>query len=394
MFLHEFLAKELLSRRGVPIATGRVAGRPDDAERAARGMGPGRYVVKAQVPAGDRMAGGGIRFAETPEEVRAAAAAMLGKPLVTRQTGPGGEMVRWVYVEEAVTALTNLYVSVAVDRAAGEVVLLGSSAPVDDSDPTAVRDRGQLKRLVLRIGGDAAIGDFAALAKQIAPATARIDEFAALLQLLANTLIELDATLIEINPLTVTADGRFIAVDAKMTIDDNAMLRHPDLAALRQADANVDGDPAEVAADRRHINYLALDGDIGVVVNGAGLALATLDSLADAGGRPANFMDVRTTATSLDIAFAFGLVLANKSVRAVLLNVHGGGMQRCDTIAEGIGIAMRRGGRSVPLVVRLAGNNADFARDRLRSFGIRFVEGASITDAAQRVVTMVSREIA
>jgi succinyl-CoA synthetase beta subunit len=148
-----------------------------------------------------------------------------------------------------------------------------------------------------------------------------------------------------------------------------------------------------VAADRRHINYIAMDGDIGLVVNGAGLALATLDSLAEAGGRAANFMDVRTTATSLDIAFAFGLVLANPAVRAVLLNVHGGGMQRCDTIVEGIAVAMRRSGRSLPLVVRLAGNNADFARDRLKSFGIKFTEGASIADAARRAAAIVSKEM-
>jgi succinyl-CoA synthetase beta subunit len=172
------------------------------------------------------------------------------------------------------------------------------------------------------------------------------------------------------------------------------MFRHPDLAALRQADANLDGDPDEIMADRRHINYMALDGDIGLVVNGAGLALATLDTLVDAGGRPANFMDVRTTATSLDIAFAFGLVLANPKVRAVFLNVHGGGLQRCDTIVEGMAIAMRRASRVPPLVVRLAGNNADFARQRLKSFGISFVEGATIADGAQRAVAMVSREMA
>jgi succinyl-CoA synthetase beta subunit len=394
MHLHEFLAKELLSRRGVAIAMGRVAGSPEDAERVAQAMSKARYAVKAQVLAGDRLGGGGIKFAENPAKVRAAAAAMLGRPLITRQTGPRGETVRWVYVEEAITPLANLYVAAALDRAAGEIVLLGSSAPVDDSDPTGVRDRGQLKRVPLRIVGQTATGDFANLARDIAPATADVGELAKLLRLLANTLIELDATLIEINPLTLTADGRFIAVDAKMTVDDNALLRHPDLAALRQADANVDGDPEEIAADRRHINYIALDGDIGVVVNGAGLALATLDSLADAGGRPANFMDVRTTATTLDIAFAFGLVLSNRAVRAVLVNVHGGGMQRCDTIAEGIGIAMRRSGRTLPLIVRLAGNNADFARQRLKSFGIGFVEGASIADAARRAVAAVGREMA
>ncbi len=393
MHIHEFLAKELLARRGVSIPVGRVAGSADDAERVVRGMAHDRYAIKAQVHAGDRFASGGIRFAESPAEVRAAAAAMLGRPLVTRQTGPRGETVRWVYVEEAVTALANLYAAVAVDRAAGEIVVLGSRSPVDDGEPNAIRDRGELHRLPVRIVDDEAVADFSALARKIAPANADFAKLAALLQILAKTLIELDAMLIEINPLALTADGQFVAVDAKMTIDDNALFRHPDLAALRQADASVDGDPTELMADRRHINYITLDGDIGVVVNGAGLALATLDSLADAGGRPANFMDVRTTATSLDIAFAFGLVLANPAVRAVFLNVHGGGMQRCDTVVEGMAVAMRRSSRVLPLVVRLAGNNADFARDRLKSFGIKFIEGTSIADAALRAVAMVSTEV-
>jgi succinyl-CoA synthetase beta subunit len=392
MHMHEFLAKELLSRRGLPIAPGRVAGSAEAAGRAAAAMAPGRYAIKAQVLAGDRLAGGGIRFAQSPAEARAAAAAILGKPLITRQTGPRGEIVRWVYVEEAVDALTNLYAAAAVDRAAGEIVLLASKGPVDDGNPAAIRERGQLRRLPLRIEGNEVAGDFAGLAREIAPATAKVEKLASLLRLLANALIDLDASLIEINPLAFTADGRFIALDAKMTIDDNALARHADLAALRHTEVKLDGDPAEAEADRRQVNYLPLDGNIGVVVNGAGLALATLDALADAGGRPANFMDVRTTATSLDIAFAFGLVLANKAVRAVFLNVHGGGMQSCDTIAEGVGIAMRRRERVLPLVVRLAGNNADFARHRLKNFGIRFVEGATIAEAARLAVAMSARE--
>ncbi|WP_088347561.1 MULTISPECIES: ATP-grasp domain-containing protein [Rhodomicrobium] len=393
MHMHEFLAKELLSRRGVAIPAGRVAATAEDAQKVVQSMTPGRYVVKAQIHAGDRFANGGIRFADNAGDARIAAAAMLGKPLVTRQTGLAGEMVRWVYVEEAVTAITNLYIAIAVDRAAGEIVALGANVPVDDGRVGAVMDRGQLQRTAIRIEDDKAVADFAGLAARIAPATVSAAELAALIERLANMLIEFDAILIEINPLAVAPGGGFIAVDAKMTVDDNALFRHRDLASLRQVDANVDGDPTELQADRRHINYVALDGNIGVVVNGAGLALATLDALVEAGGRPANFMDVRTTATSLDIAYAFNLVLANKAVRAVLLNVHGGGMQRCDTIVEGMAIAMRRGNRSLPVVARLAGNNADFARDRLKSFGIKFVEGTSIGDAARRAAAMVSKEV-
>ena len=391
MHIHEFLAKELLSRRGVSIAAGRVAGSAPDVEKLVQAMVPGRYVVKAQVQAGDRLASGGIRFAENAAEARIAAAAMLGRPLVTRQTGPRGEMVRWVYVEEAVTAITNLYVAIALDRTAGEIVVLGSATPVDDSEPGAIRDRGQLERLPVRIVNNQPVADFGGLARRIAPPVADAEKLGVLLQLLATALVELDATLIEINPLAFTADGQYIAVDAKMTIDDNALFRHPEIGAWREAVLQEHGDPGELDSDRHNINYIRMDGDIGLVVNGAGLALATLDMLKDAGGRPANFMDVRTTATSLDVAFGFDLLLANPELRAVLLNVHGGGMQRCDTIVEGMAISMRRSERRPPLVARLAGNNADFARDRLKAFGIKYTEGATIAEAVERVVALGKR---
>lgn len=394
MHIHEFLAKELLSRRGVSIAAGRVADSAAAVEKLVQGMSPGRYVVKAQIQAGDRLASGGIRFAESPAEARTAAAALLGRALVTRQTGPRGEQVRWIYVEEAVAALANLYVAIALDRATGEVVVLGSGTPVDDSQPSAIRDSGQLERMPIRIVDDQPVADFGALARRIAPAVGDAEKLAALLQLLASALIELDATLIEINPLAFTPDGRYVAVDAKMTLDDNALFRHPEIAGWRDAVMREQGDPGELASDRHNINYIGMDGDIGLVVNGAGLALATLDMLKDAGGRPANFMDVRTTATSLDVAFGFDLLLANPALRAVLVNVHGGGMQRCDTIVEGMAIAMRKSGRRPPLVARLAGNNADFARDRLKAFGIQYTEGATMAEAVERVVALAKKEAA
>lgn len=394
MHVHEFLAKELLARRGVSIANGRVAESSAEAEKAAREMAADHYVVKAQLRAGDRLAGGGIRFADSPAQVQEAAAAMLGKRLKTRQTGPKGEIVNQVYVEEAITTSQTCYVAIAVDRAAGELIALGSASMVDDGEPNAVEERGELQRCRIGIAGDRAAADFAWLAQQIAPPGGDVAALTGLVQRLADAAIELDATLIEINPLAFTPEGQLIALDAKMTLDDNALFRHRDLTALRGAGVGVESDPTELLADSRRINYVALDGNIGVVVNGAGLALATLDCLADAGAKPANFMDIRTTATSLDIAFAFELVLANSAVRAILINVHGGGMQRCDTIVEGISIALRRSGRTLPLVVRLAGNNDDFARYRLKSFGVDFVEGTSIADAAKRVSEMVSKEMA
>lgn len=204
----------------------------------------------------------------------------------------------------------------------------------------------------------------------------------------------LDATLVEINPLALTDDDRLVALDAKVTIDDNAMLRHPAFATMRAAFQMESGDPEELGADEHQLNYQRLDGDIGLVANGAGLALATLDMITDAGGRAANFMDIRTTASSLDVAYGLELLLASPRVKAILVNVHGGGMQRCDTIAEAIGVAMRRAKISKPLVVRMAGNNAEFARMRLQSYGIRFEEGADMGDAVKRAVALARREAA
>jgi succinyl-CoA synthetase beta subunit len=406
MHLHEFLAKELLSRRGVRIPRGQIAGSADEAALAARElMLPARQlnrqslpsdrqllVLKAQVRAGSRGPAGGVRTVESAAEAALAASELIGKRLVTAQTGQQGETVRWVYLEEAVAAVARLYVAAVLDRSAGCLMLLAAASDAQDVEKASAAQPGLMRKLPLRLAGKRAAGDFARFAREVLPQAA--DDLAALMEAIANAAVELDATLIEIHPLALAVEGQLVALDAKITIDDNALFRHPDLATVRQMNDAEEGDSILLDADRHQINYVALEGDIGVVANGAGLALATLDMLADAGGRPANFMDIRTTASSLDVAYGFEVLLSNPKVRAVLVNVHGGGMQRCDTIAEGIGISLRRKPSAVPIVVRLAGNNADFARQRLQSFGIRFSEGRDMADAARRAVALVSREAA
>jgi succinyl-CoA synthetase beta subunit len=388
MELLEFQAKELLTRFGVAVPRGRVADSPADAQRIASRLGFARFAVKAQVFAGNRAAAGGVLFAASPEGVRATAEMLLGRSLVTTQTGPKGEPVRWIYIEEAIEALRSLYVSVLLDRDAGEFVLLASEAGGIDLESRAALDPELIVRERLVLARDGAEGDFLGTAERIGLKGAAAAAAARLFADLARLAATLDATLVEVNPLALTADGRLVALDAKLAIDDSALFRHPALAALRAAIQVEEGDPQELAADRHQLNYQKMDGTLGVVVNGAGLALATLDMIVEAGGRPSNFMDIRTTASSIDVAYGFELILANPNVGVVLLNVHGGGMQRCDTIAEGVGIAIRRTGRSLPLVVRLAGNNAEFARTRLQSYGIRFEEGADMHDAVARAVAL------
>ena len=392
MNLHEFQAKELLARFGVPVPRGRVAGSGAEATSVARRLGFGRCVVKAQIHAGDRAANGGIRFAADPDEAGRLASELLERPLVTAQTGSAGQQVRWVYVEEEIPFERSFYCAVVVDRAHGSLVLITRDRNREPQRNAADLGRETVTRLELSEG--AIFGDFEEATRSLGLEPKCSSLLAERLSQLAEAAAALDALLIEISPLALTREGELVALDAKLTVDDNALFRHPDLVALREASEAEDDDPAELAAQRHQINYLRLDGDIGVVVNGAGLALATLDLLHDAGGHPANFMDIRTTATSLDVAYAFELIIGNPRVRAVLVNVHGGGMQRCDTIADGIGIAVRRRGCDVPIVVRLAGNNAEFAASRLKSYGVPAIETADMWEAATTVVNLATRKAA
>lgn len=385
MNLHEFQAKGLLARYGIASPGGAVAITPEQAEEIAEKLGTPMIAVKAQVHAGGRGKAGGVRLVTSPKAAGAAAREMLGRKLVTAQTGPDGRFVRRVFVEVGLQSRLDLHVAILIDRSTGEVMVLASPEGGDDLEARAQDSGARLERLGLGTGDEARLDAFAALAARLGLEGAPAEAFVGFVDGMRRAFVELDASLIEINPLAVTEDGELKAFDAKIVIDDNALFRHADLAALRDED---EIDPVELQAQHHQLNYVRLDGDIGLVVNGAGLGLATLDMVRDAGGRPGNFMDIRTTATSMHVAYGFGLLMDNPAIRAILVNIHGGGMQPCDTIVEALGIAHRKTGRELPIVVRLAGNNADYARSLFKNFGLPIIETPDMWTAAQRAVAV------
>jgi succinyl-CoA synthetase beta subunit len=380
MRLHEFQSKEILSRFGLVSPRGGVAITPEQARHIATGLAAAELAVKAQIHSGGRNAAGGVEMVRSPEEVEKAARNLLGRRLVTKQSGPAGWPVKRVLVEAGVRARRNLHLSLMVDASVGGIILLASARGGSDVERRVRSGEASLERLFLGTGDGFPATDVAAFANRIGLGGSLSVAFTVLVKGLLRALTELDASLIEINPLAITEEETLVALDAKVSIDDNALPRQPMLAALREEDE------LELNAQQRQLNYVRMDGDIGLAVNGAGLGLATLDLIHAANGRPANFMDIRTTATSLDIAHGFGLILDNPNARALLINVHGGGMQPCDTVADGLGIAMRRTGRSLPTVVRLAGNNAEFARSRFENFGCRVIDCPDMWTAATRAV--------
>jgi succinyl-CoA synthetase beta subunit len=391
MQLLEFQAKELLERFGVRIPRGRIAGDVEEARRVATRFGFPRYAVKAQTRSIERMTEGGVRFAASPTGVAATAADMLGRRLGGDESpATKHELVRWVLIEEAIPCALQLYAAVALDTAHSGLVLLTSRAGGTGIEARAAHEPELIVKTPLTMTADGIIGDFEGAAASLSLPEGTTAQAESIFRTLARMAIDLDALQVEINPLALTPSHDFFALDAKLQIDDHAVFRHPALASLRDAVTREEDDPYELAADRHQINYTALGGSIGTVVNGAGLALATLDMLVDFGGKPANFLDIRTTATSLDIAYGVEMVLKDAGTRALLINVHGGGMQRCDTIAEGIAVALRRTGRTLPIVARFAGNNADFAGVRLRSAGIAFIETSDMPHAVRRVVEIVA----
>ncbi len=385
MNLHEFQAKEMLQRRGVPVPPGQVAWTADEARNVAKELGGRRFAVKAQILAGGRGEAGGVKIAHSPEEVREVAGNMLGSKLVTAQTMSGGRNVRRVYVEQGIGFTRELYVGVTVDRDEGAIVLLAAGKGGEKVEEQVRRDPSILHRLAfdgLTPPSQEALKDFAGT---LGLEGAQADQAAGIFEALARAFVELDASLIEINPLAVTDDGRLVALDVKMVVDDNAFFRQPDLPALRDED---EVEAQELEAQRHDLNFVRMDGNIGVVVNGAGLALATHDILRDLGGAPANFMDIRTSAMSLQIAKGIGLLLADPRVGVIFVNVHGGGMTSCDTIVEAMSIALRWSGRKVPMVVRFAGQNAAYAQKMLTERRIPHELAASISAGARRAVEL------
>lgn len=391
MNIHEYQAKAILADYAVPLPRGGVADSADTAVALAEETGGRRWVLKAQVLAGDRESAGGVRFASSAQAVRAAAEDLIGLRLVTAQTGPEGYMVRQVRVEEAVDHDRSIYVAVLVDRSSGHVALIGARGGGGDIEERAARDPG----LIVKVEADPVKGfslkALRAFATRLALEGRLAEAAAALFLKLYKAFVALDASLIEINPLALTPERALVALDVKMAFDDNALFRHPEIAVLRDP---AHGDPVELEAQRFEMNYVQLDGDIGVVINGAGLALASLDMLVDAGGRPANFMDIRPEASSRQIADGFSLVLANPKVKVVLVNVYGGGLLPCDTVAEGIAMALKRAGSKMPIVFRAAGSNSDLALGRLRNYGIAYTPAADMGEAVRLAVEIGRKEAA
>jgi len=380
--IHEYQAKEVLRKFGVSVPRGILASNPLDAEGAARLLGGGTVVVKAQIHAGGRGKAGGIKLARSPEEVRTIADHMLGMVLRTPQTGPEGQEVRKIYVEEGCRIARELYLGMTLDRETGRVTIMASTEGGVAIEEVA-RDHPEK---ILRVAIDPVTGFLPFQARRLAYGLGlggeAVSSFAKFATGLYNAYVATDASLAEINPLVVTEAGRVMALDAKMNFDDNALYRHPDIAAMRDPEEE---DPRENEAKEWDLQYIALDGDIGCMVNGAGLAMATMDIIKLSGGRPANFLDVGGGADEKKVAAAFRILLSDEHVRTVLVNIFGG-IMKCDVIAKGIVAAARQVGLKIPLVVRLEGTNVDLGRQILAGSGLHIVAADDLGDAALKAV--------
>jgi succinyl-CoA synthetase beta subunit len=396
MNIHEYQAKELLARYGVPVPRGGFAPTPDEAVAAARQLGGSTFVVKAQIHAGGRGKGrfvgdasgkGGVRVVKSVDAVRTEAEAMLGATLVTLQTGPQGKQVNGVYVEDGCDIKSELYLSLLVDRKSGRVTVVASSEGGISIEEVAAKTPEK----VLTIAIDPAAGLSAFHARRIAFGLGlegkQIGAAVKFLAALYRAYVELECSLIEINPLVVTGTGELVALDAKMGFDDNALFRHQDVSKLRDL---TEQDPIEVAAEAAELNYVKLDGNIGCMVNGAGLAMATMDIIKLVGGEPANFLDVGGGATRERVTTAFKLILSDPNVKGILVNIFGG-IMRCDIIAEGVVAAAREVSLAVPLVVRLEGTNVERGKEILAGSGLQILSANNLGDAAERIVGAVKK---
>jgi succinyl-CoA synthetase beta subunit len=387
MNLHEYQAKDLFRSYAIPVPAGQVAASAEEAAAAARALGGAVWMVKAQVHAGGRGKAGGVRLARDVEAVRAAAADMLGKRLVTAQTGAEGLPVERVYVESGSDIAREIYLSLTLNRERGRIALIASVAGGMDIEEVAHKTPEKI--LSTNIHPAAGLQAYQAreLAFGLGLSGAQITQFQSLAAALYRLYIDKDLSLVEVNPLIVTRNGALVALDAKIDVDANALFRQDELARLRDASQE---DPMERRASEHDLNYVSLDGDIACMVNGAGLAMATMDLIKLHHGRPANFLDVGGGATSERVTAAFELILSNSRVRAVLVNIFGG-IVRCDLIADGVINAVKKVGVEVPVVVRLEGTNAQLARAALASSGLTITAAADLTDAARKVVALAAK---
>jgi succinyl-CoA synthetase beta subunit len=389
MNIHEYQAKELLQKFGVATTRGKVASTPEEAEQIAREIGVPEIVVKAQIHSGGRGKGmftngfkGGVHICTSPEEARAVAAKMLGQTLVTHQTGPAGRIVNKVLVAEAANIAREIYFAILRDRATAAPLIVASTEGGVEIE--AVAEKSPEKIIRESVHPLAGLQPFQArkLARQLAFESSQLKDASKLFDGLYRTFIGLDCSMVEVNPLVVTTKGEVLALDAKFNFDDNALYRHPEVAAMRDT---AEEDPREVEASRHGLNYIGLDGNIACLVNGAGLAMATMDIIKFYGGSPANFLDVGGSATEEQVTEAFKILISDKNVKAILVNIFGG-IMRCDVIAQGIINAAKTVKLSVPLVVRLEGTNVEAGKNLIAHSGLAVIAADDLADAAKKVV--------
>ena len=384
MKIHEYQAKSILARHGVPVPRGEVALSPAEAAQIANRLGTSVVVVKAQIHAGGRGKGGGVKLARSPEEAEKLTREMIGMTLVTHQTGLEGRMVKRVLIEEGLQIARELYLSLLLDRAVGKPVMMASAAGGMDIEAVAA----DTPEKIVRVHIDPGVGMVPFQARQLGFAIGldgpQVNQFVKLASALYTAFLATDASLVEINPLLVTKEGNLIALDAKMNFDDNALYRHQEIRELRDLGEE---DPLEIEASKFALNYIHLDGNIGCMVNGAGLAMATMDIIKLAGGEPANFLDVGGGANAEQIRNAFKILMSDKNVKAVLINIFGG-ILRCDVLAEGVIAAVKELGVPVPIVIRMEGTNVDEGKRLLRESGMNFTTADDMGEAATKVVAL------
>jgi succinyl-CoA synthetase beta subunit len=381
MNIHEYQAKELFQRFGVPIPKGVVAFSAEAVRQAAQTLGGFPVVVKAQIHAGGRGKGGGVKLAHSLDEAEQLAQQIIGMTLVTHQTGPKGRLVKKVLVEQGLNIAKELYLSMVVDRSSASIVIMASEA--GGMDIEAVAEATPEK--IIKVFINPLIGIQAYHCQQVAYGlhlpSAAVKAFVQLLNNLYTLFVACDASLVEINPLVLTAEDSVLALDAKINFDDNALFRHPDLIALRDLDEE---DPLDIEAAKSHLNYINLDGNVGNMVNGAGLAMATMDLIQQAGARPANFLDVGGGANAEMVEHGFRIIISDPHVKGILINIFGG-ILRCDVLAEGVVKAAQKTGIKVPVVVRMEGTNVEAGREILKESGLNLIAATDLKDAARKV---------
>ena len=387
MDIHEYQAKELLAGFGVAIPRGGVAYSPEQAVYRASEIGGARWAVKAQIHSGARGKAGGIKLCSNEDEVRQAAKGLLGKRLVTHQTGPDGRIVSRVLVEEGLQMTRELYLSIVLDRTSGKPVMMASPAGGMDIEEVAAATPDKITKVYIEPG----VGLMPFEARQLAFAIGldgpQVNKAVKLMGALYDAFLASDASMIEVNPLVVTASGDLLALDAKMNFDDNALYRHPEIKDLRDLGEE---DALEIEASKFSLNYIHLDGNIGCMVNGAGLAMATMDIIKLSGGEPANFLDVGGGANAEQIRNAFNILMSDKNVKAVLINIFGG-ILRCDVLAQGVVAAVKELGVRVPIVIRMEGTNVEEGKRLLKESGMNFTTADSMGEAANKVVQLAAK---